>query len=204
MPALPFEIVAFDKHKHARGQFDCGVHSLNHFIQKQVSQDARRNLNRCYAATHSDQPDRLAGYYTLSSHSVEPDNLPDDQANQPYPTIPAALIGRLAICQSFQGQGLGKALVADAIKRLVKLRESLGVSLIIVDPLGEDVVAFYERFGFEEADAGFLYLPMKTAMAAVAKAAVRAEAIGRRRYPGRAISRQLAINLESEFFNNQR
>lgn len=173
MPASPFNIVVFDKHRHSRNHFDCGVHSLNHFIQKQVSQDARRNLNRCYAATHTDQPDRLAGYYTLSSHSVEPADPPHDQASQPYPNIPAALIGRLAACQSFQGQGLGKALVADAIKRLVKLRESLGVSLIIVDPLGEDVVAFYERFGFEEADAGFLYLPMKTAAAAVARAAGR-------------------------------
>lgn len=171
MPASPFEIVAFDKHKHARGHFDCGVHSLNHFIKKQVSQDARRNLNRCYAATHNGHPNQLAGYYTLSSHSIEASALPDDQANSPYPSVPAALIGRLAACQSFQGQGLGKALVADAIKRLVKLRESLGVSLIMIDPLGQDVVAFYERFGFEEADAGFLYLPMKTAVAAVAEAA---------------------------------
>ncbi len=47
------------------------------------------------------------------------------------------------------------------------------MSLIIADPLGEDVVAFYERFGFEEADAGFLYLPMKTAVAAMPKAARR-------------------------------
>lgn len=173
MPASPFEIVVFDKHRHARGHFDCGVHSLNHFIKKQVSQDARRNLNRCYAATHTDYPHQLAGYYTLSSHSIETEDLSQDQSDSPYPGIPAALIGRLAACQSFQGQGLGKALVVDAIKRLVKLRESLGVSLIIVDPLGEDVVAFCERFGFEEADAGFLYLPMKTAVAAVAKAAAR-------------------------------
>lgn len=173
MPASPFDICSFDKNKHDRSHFDCGVQSLNHFIQRQVSQDARRNLNRCYAATHTDHPGRLAGYYTLSSHSIEPDDLPHNQSDSPYSSIPAALIGRLAACQSFQGQGLGKALVADAIKRLVKLRESLGVSLIIVDPLGEDVVAFYERFGFEEADAGFLYLPMKTAVAAVVKSAGR-------------------------------
>jgi len=173
MPASPFDISSFDKNKHGRTHFDCGVQSLNHFIHRQVSQDARRNLNRCYAATHIDHPGRLAGYYTLSSHSIEPDDLPHDQPDSPYPSIPAALIGRLAACQAFQGQGLGKALVADAIKRLVKLRESLGVSLIIVDPLGEDVVALYERFGFEEADAGFLYLPMKTAVAAVVKSAGR-------------------------------
>lgn len=124
------------------------------------------------AATHTDQPGRLAGYYTLSSHSIEPADLFSGEANQPYPSVPAALIGRLATCQSPQGQGLGKALVVEAIKRLVKLRESLGVSLIIVDPLGEDVVSFYERFGFEEAGAGFLYLPMKTAVTAVARAPV--------------------------------
>tara|TARA_A100001391_G_scaffold69_2_gene104 strand:- start:4149 stop:4670 length:522 start_codon:yes stop_codon:yes gene_type:complete len=173
MPASPFDICSFDKTKHDRSHFDCGVQSLNHFIQRQVSQDARRNLNRCYAAIHTDHPGRLAGYYTLSSHSIEPDDLPHNQSDSPYPSIPAALIGRLAACQSFQGQGLGKVLVADAIKRLVKLRESLGVSLIIVDPLGEDLVAFYERFGFEEADAGFLYLPMKTAVTAVVKSAGR-------------------------------
>ncbi|WP_407635657.1 GNAT family N-acetyltransferase [Lamprocystis purpurea] len=37
-----------------------------------------------------------------------------------YPSIPAVRLGRLAVDQAFRGQGLGSALVADALARAAR------------------------------------------------------------------------------------
>jgi predicted N-acetyltransferase YhbS len=37
-----------------------------------------------------------------------------------YPTVPAVRMGRLAVDQAFKGQGLGGALLADALDRAVR------------------------------------------------------------------------------------
>ena len=164
-----FRIKPFDNKRHARDRFDCGRAMLNNYIQHQVSADIRRTLARCYAAVHEDEPGRLAGYYTLSSYSVEAEGLPEDLEKLPYPEIPGVLIGRLASCQSFRGMGLGKALVVDALKRAVAMQDHLGIHLVVVDPLGEDVVDFYAKFGFDETENGQLILPVKTVKASMAR-----------------------------------
>lgn len=161
-----FTIESFDRRKHDRSQFDCGVPSLNHYIQRQISNDIRRNLARCSSAVRASDtgnPRRMAGYYTLSAHSVNTELLPEDLAKCPYPTVPAVLIGRLAVCKSFQGNQLGVQLVISALRKSIELHDKLGIQLVVVDPLGEDVVDFYGKFGFQEFGEGRLLLPIKTA-----------------------------------------
>ncbi|MCH8542645.1 MAG: hypothetical protein LAT61_03635 [Alcanivorax sp.] len=165
-----FNIEPYNRSSHDRSQFDCGVPSLNHYIQRQLSNDIRRNLARCYSAVSSSDtanPRRMAGYYTLSSHSLETDLLPEGVAQSPYPAVPAVLIGRLAVCKSFQGNRLGVQLVISALRRSVDLHDELGIQLIVVDPLGEDILSFYEKFGFVESGEGRLLLPIKTAKKAL-------------------------------------
>ena len=164
-----FVIESFSRAQHDRSAFDCGVPVLNHYIQRQVSSDIRRNLARCTVAVRAERPTQLAGYYTLSAHSVEADLLPESLSQSPYPSVPAVLIGRLAVCQSCQGQALGVQLVVSALRKSLRLHEELGIQLVVVDPLGEEVVAFYERFGFQEFSGGRLLLPLKTVKRALAE-----------------------------------
>ncbi len=165
-----FNIESFDRSRHDRSRFDCGVPPLNHYIQRQVSNDIRRNLARCSSAVLASDTAplrRLAGYYTLSAYSVDAELLPEDLAECPYPSVPAVLIGRLAVCKSFQGRQLGVQLVVSALRKSIGLHDELGIQLVIVDPLGEDVVSFYEKFGFQEFAEGRLLLPLKTAKRAL-------------------------------------
>ncbi len=165
-----FNIEPFDRSRHDRSQFDCGVPSLNHYVKRQISNDIRRNLARGYTAVRasdSSTPRQMAGYYTLSSHSVETELLPEDLAKTPYPAAPAVLIGRLAVCKAFQGNQLGAQLVVSALRKSIELHDELGIQLVVVDPLGEDVFGFYERFGFQEFGEGRLLLPIKTAKQAL-------------------------------------
>lgn len=64
-----------------------------------------------------------------------------------YPVVPAALLGRLAVAQSYQGIGLGGVLLADALKR--SAHADLGVFAMIVDALDDAAQRFYEHYGFE-------------------------------------------------------
>lgn len=167
-----FNIEPFDRSKHDRSHFDCGVPSLNNYAKNQISNDIRRNLARGYAAVRASDtgiPRQLAGYYTLSTHSVQSQLLPEDLAKCPYPEVPAVLIGRLAVSTSFKGNGLGAQLVVSALRKSIELHDKVGIQLVVVDPLGEDVMSFYEKFGFQEFGEGRLLLPVKTAKASFSK-----------------------------------
>ncbi len=67
--------------------------------------------------------------------------------NMPDP-VPVMVIGRLAIDQSMQGQGLGPALLRDAILRTLQAAEIAGIRAILVHAISERAKRFYERWGF--------------------------------------------------------
>ena len=91
----------------------------------------------------------MIGYYTLSALSIELMSLPDRLSRRlPRHPVPCALIGRLAVDQSCHGIGLGQLLLADAIKRIVTVSDSVAMHAVIVDARNEAARAFYERFGF--------------------------------------------------------
>lgn len=165
-----FTIEFFNRSQHDRTRFFCGVSALDRYIKQQVSSDIRRNLARCYVAiAGQDAISRhpIAGYYTLAAHSIETELLPEELIKCPYPAVPAVLIGRLAVCRSFQGRELGAQLVISALRKSIELHDELGIQVVVVDPLGEDVVPFYEKFGFLEFGEGRLLLPIKTAKQAL-------------------------------------
>lgn len=77
--------------------------------------------------------------------------------------LPAMLIGRLAVATKRQGQGIGRALIADAIIRTESFR--IGAYALIVDAKDEGARAFYAANGFASLpdDALRMFLPMATA-----------------------------------------
>jgi GNAT superfamily N-acetyltransferase len=64
--------------------------------------------------------------------------------------ITVALIGRLAVNQTFQGKGLGSILLADACQKVKLVSDTLAVVGIIVDAKDALAAAFYRHFGFVE------------------------------------------------------
>src|SRR5215211_2703451 len=90
--------------------------------------------------------ERIAGYYTLSSLSLE---LPEDvrRGLATYPEYPATLIGRLAVDESYQGRGLGKRLLLDALGRALAGSRSVASYAVITDAKNERARSFYSRYG---------------------------------------------------------
>jgi GNAT superfamily N-acetyltransferase len=83
--------------------------------------------------------------------------------------IPVMLMGRLAIDHSQQGQGIGRALLKDAILRTLKAAEIAGIRALLVHALDEQAASFYLHIGFmvSPIDPLVLMLPLDTARKAI-------------------------------------
>jgi GNAT superfamily N-acetyltransferase len=155
---------------HDRSTFDCGNAALNHYLRAQASQDMKRLVANCFLAIDSTTK-TIAGYYTLAASSVAANALPADLVKRlpRYPLLPAALIGRLAVDHRFGGRGIGAALIADAVFRV--LRGDVSALALIVDAKDDSAVAFYLHHGFQRfADKPqSLFLPLATASKLIAR-----------------------------------
>jgi GNAT superfamily N-acetyltransferase len=58
------------------------------------------------------------------------------------------VIGRLAIDASFQGLGIGTALLKDAVLRTVQAGAIAGIRAILVHAISVRAKRFYEKWGF--------------------------------------------------------
>jgi ribosomal protein S18 acetylase RimI-like enzyme len=150
---------------HGRTGFQCGVEALDRYLKKQAKQDIKRRISRVFVATKSDNPKTVIGYYTLSTLSIELNQLPEKRVRKlPKHPVPAALIGRLAVSNPAQGQGVGKMLLADAIKRTLVVSDQIAIYAMVVDAINDNAKKFYEQFGFSRLsdDSPRLFLPLKS------------------------------------------
>jgi GNAT superfamily N-acetyltransferase len=148
---------------HDRTIFCCGVEQLDRYFQQQATQDQRRFVAAPFVALDLDR-NQIIGYYTLSATSILLEDLPPDIAKKlpKYPLLPATLLGRLAIHQSYQKQGWGDCLLMDALYRSY-INEIASIA-VVVDALNESAVSFYEYYQFIRFPdhPHRLFLPMKS------------------------------------------
>jgi len=136
--------------KHHRKDFDCGNQLLNDYLKTQAGQDVKRKLSVCFVLADSDT-NVIQGYYTLSSSSIPLSSFSEQiQKKLPksYKSIPTILLGRLAIDKRYQGNGFGKILLMDALKRSYGISNQISSFGIIVDPIDDHARAFYQKYDF--------------------------------------------------------
>lgn len=96
--------------------------------------------------------ERLAGYFTLATASVERSAVGSMESLQRLPgfPIPAVLLARLAVDERVQGQGLGRFLLEEALGLTLQLARTGPVvfRLFVTDAIDQAAAEFYERFGF--------------------------------------------------------
>jgi predicted GNAT family N-acyltransferase len=147
---------------HDREGFSCGIEPLDIYIRQQAGQDSKRNLAAIFIMTADSK--LIAGYYTLSAHSLNVNDLPLDLRKKlPRIPIPVTLLGRMAISTSLQRQGLGAHMLADALERTWRGSRQI-VSWAMVVDAKDGARDFYLTHGFLALpDApNRLFLAMKT------------------------------------------
>lgn len=151
--------------KHIKSGFSCGNEILDTYLQKQANQDVKRKLSVCFLIPEK-ETNKIKAYYTLSNNSIPLEFIPKQiQKKLPksYKNIPVTLIGRLAVDNKFQKQGIGKLLLVDALKRSFEISKTIGSFAVVVDPIDQNAESFYIKYGFIKIpDSGKMFLPMKT------------------------------------------
>lgn len=151
--------------KHKKSDFSCGKEMLDNYLHKQANQDIKRKLSACFVIKEA-KSDLIKGYYTLSNNSIPLELVPNEirkKLPRSYQAIPTILLGRLAIDNKFQRQGIGKLILVDALKRCYELSKTIGSFAVVVDPIDKDAEIFYDKYGFIKLpDRGKMFLPMKT------------------------------------------
>ena len=150
---------------HKKDHFDCGKDLLNGYIHKNASQDVKRKLSACFIL--ADENNIVKGYYTLSSSSIQRDQLPYEIIKKlpgSYTELPVTLLGRLAVDKAHFGQGIGALLLIDALKRAYFASvQNVGSMAVIVDPIDQEAINFYTKYGFILIpDSGKMFLTMNT------------------------------------------
>ncbi len=149
---------------HEKAGFSCGNYMLDNYLQKQARQDMKRKLTACFILSDEE---RIKGYYTLSSASIQRSQLPESIIKKlppSYNDLPVTLLGRLAVDIKFKGQGVGKLLLIDALKRSFETSiTSIALMAIVVDPINSEAISFYSKYGFISLpDSGRMFIAMNT------------------------------------------
>ena len=131
--------------EHDVSAFDCGEPVLNDWLCRRAFQNQQSGASSTYVILEGM---RVVGYYSLAAGSVAREAAPGRiRRNVPDP-VPVVVLGRLAVDQGFHGQGLGRALLRDAVLRTLQAADIIGVRAILVHALSEQAKRFYEQCGF--------------------------------------------------------
>jgi predicted GNAT family N-acyltransferase len=150
---------------HEKADFSCGNEMSDSYIRKQAKQDMKRKLSACFIL--SDDNKEIKGYYTLSSASIQRSLLPEliiKKLPPSYNDLPDTLLGRLAVATRFKGQGFGKLLLIDALRRSYETSvTSIASMAIVADPIDDAAISFYSKYGFISLPgSGRMFIPLNT------------------------------------------
>jgi predicted GNAT family N-acyltransferase len=148
--------------RHDRAAFSCAIPALDIYLLRQARQDLERKLAAVFVLTADSKS--IAGFSTLSAHSILAANLPETQAKRlPRFPLPVTLLGRMAISQERQGQRLGEFLLLHALERSLIGSRQIASWAVVVDAK-EGARNFYLKHDFIAltSQPDRLFLPMET------------------------------------------
>jgi GNAT superfamily N-acetyltransferase len=122
-----------------------GVPSLDDWLKRRAKANQASGASRSYVLAEGN---RVLGYYCLASGAIAMTDAPAALLrNMPDP-IPMTVLGRLAVDRGLQGQGVGTALLQDAVLRTMQAAEIVGTRGVLVQAISDQASAFYQRYGF--------------------------------------------------------
>jgi GNAT superfamily N-acetyltransferase len=136
--------------------FDCGQEELNRYLQRYAWQNQQAGAAQTYVGLVGEA---IVGYHTLAVGQVmledAPARLTKGLARHP---VPIMLLARLATDRRWQGQGVGKALLSDAMLRTLQAADIAGIRALAVHAKDEAARRFYAHFDFVPSPTDPLHL----------------------------------------------
>jgi ribosomal protein S18 acetylase RimI-like enzyme len=151
----PFEIQPFDPKVHDRAAFSCGVPQIDNYLKLTAKKGSKADVVRVWVVI--DAKNQIVGFYGINMHAVDVKEMPPTYAKKAmkHGLLPAAFIAMIGVDENQQGNGIGSALVADALSRIARASEDIGTCVVMLDVFddGDDAAvamrkSYYESFGF--------------------------------------------------------
>lgn len=144
------------RREHVLDAFDCGQPDLNGWLLKHALQNQGANAAQTYIGLVNGV---VIGYYSLAVGQVEyteaPERLQKGLARHP---VPIMLLARLAVHQDWQGKGIGRALLRDAVLRTLQVANIAGIRALAVHAKDDQAKHYYEQFDFIPSPTDPLHL----------------------------------------------
>lgn len=128
--------------------FTCDEPSLENWLRERAVRNEANGSSRTFVSIESES-NVIAGYYCTSASALVHEEAPGVlRRNSPNP-IPVILIGRLAVDNRFQGNGLGASLLQDAMVKGIQAAQLIGSRAFVVHAISERAASFYAKWGFQ-------------------------------------------------------
>jgi GNAT superfamily N-acetyltransferase len=141
---------------HRIEDFDCAREELNRYLLRYAWANQQAGASQSYVGLVGDA---VVGYYTLAVGQITreeaPERLTKGLARHP---VPIMLLARLAVDRRSHGQGVGKALLRDAMQRTLQAADIAGIRAFAVHAKDEQAKPFYEKFDFIPSPADPMHL----------------------------------------------
>jgi GNAT superfamily N-acetyltransferase len=135
--------------EHRRREFRSGQERVDDWIATKALQHQEKHLSATRVVLSEDGA--IAGYYTLAIGQVDFSDLPMEIAHRlPRRLLPVAVLAWLGVHEAFQGQGLGRLLLAQALRDCYEAGRTFAFVAVILDCIDDAAKAFYRRFDFHE------------------------------------------------------
>lgn len=132
--------------EHDLSTFDSGIPTLDDWLKRRALANEESGASRTYVVCTRGK--KVVAYYALANGGVVLQAATGRTRRDMPDPIPVMVLGRLAVDRTYQGGGLGRALLRDAILRTIQAADIGGIRAILVHAISEDAKRFYERCGF--------------------------------------------------------
>ena len=172
-------IEEFDPKIHDRDGFSCGVERVDNFFKATAKKLAGAGNLKVFVMLSASG--ETIGFHAINAHAVhyaELPNKPFARTRLGHGMIPAAFIAMIGRDARFRGQSYGADLLVDALRKIARAAQTLGLAVVLLDVLDcgnpEKVSArkaIYSGFGFAALASKPLrmYLPMAVVFALIAE-----------------------------------
>jgi GNAT superfamily N-acetyltransferase len=156
--------------RHARSRFDCGEQQVNDWLRTKALPNQEKHLS--VTKVLLDPNDAIAGFYTLATGQVDFSDLPRDLVRKlPRRALPVAILAWLGVSTAHQKHGLGRLLVAQALRDCYEAGQTFAFVAVILDCVSDAAKTFYTRWDFTELPG----YPYKLALSAKLLAAMMSD-----------------------------
>ncbi len=134
---------------HPRRAFHRGDAGVDDWLATKALQHQDKRLSVTKVLLDPDEA--IAGFYTLATGQVDFSDLPAELTKRlPRRFLPVAVLAWLGVSTAHQGQGLGRRLLAQALRDCYEAGKTFAFVAVILDCINDSAKAFYVQWDFEE------------------------------------------------------